>query len=194
VVGSRFHPATPRTARSRWHWLVLFYLAFAGWPACAETREYQIKAAFLVNFMQFVTWPDSAFTNADAPFCVGVLGDDPFGATLDQTVQGETVNHHRIVIQRARRVEDCKDCHLIFVSRSEEKNLPVIMAKLDSGPVLTVSETRDFARRGGIINFYLEGNKVRFEINPSAAQRDKLKISAQLLSLGKIVAAQEGAP
>jgi hypothetical protein len=173
---------------------VLFLLGFTAWPARAESREYQIKAAFLVNFMQFVTWPDTAFTNADAPFCIGVLGDDPFGTTLDQTVQGETVNHHKIVVQRARHIEDCKDCHMIFVSRSEEKNLPLIMAKLDSGPVLTVSETRDFARRGGIINFFLEGNKVRFEINPSTAQRDKLKISAQLLSLGKIVAPQEGAP
>ncbi len=180
--------------RPAWHWLAFFLLAFAGWPALAESREYQIKAAFLVNFMQFVTWPETAFTNAEAPFSIAVLGDDPFGATLDQTVQGETVNHHKIVVQRARRIEDCKDCHMIFVSRSEEKNLPVIMAKLDSGPVLTVSETRDFARRGGIINFYLEGNKVRFEINPSAAQRDKLKISAQLLSLGKIVTGQEGAP
>ena len=194
MVGRSVHATLARRGWIRGCLLGLGLWACAICPARAESREYQIKAAFLVNFMQFVTWPDSAFTNADAPFCVGVLGDDPFGATLDQTVQGETVNHHRIVIQRARRVEDCKDCHLIFVSRSEEKNLPVIMAKLDSGPVLTVSETRDFARRGGIINFYLEGNKVRFEINPSAAQRDKLKISAQLLSLGKIVAAQEGAP
>lgn len=81
---------------------------------------------------------------------------------------------------------------MIFVSRSEEKNLPFILAKLDSGPVLTVSETRGFAQRGGIINFYLEGNKVRFEINPVTAQRDRLKISAQLLNLGKIVEPAEG--
>jgi hypothetical protein len=168
-----------------WVWVCL--LSFAPVPARAESREYQIKAAFLVNFMQFVTWPSNAFANDDAPFCIGVLGDDPFGPALDQTVQGETVNHHKIVVQRRRRIEDCKNCQMVFVSRSEEKNLPVILAKLDSGPVLTVSEMRGFARRGGIINFYLEGNKVRFEINPAVAQRDKLKMSAQLLSLGRIV-------
>jgi hypothetical protein len=176
----------------RWCCLGLGLVAFGCWPARAESREYQIKAAFLVNFMQFVTWPPNSFTNADAAFRIAVLGEDPFGAALDQTVQGETVNHHKIVVQRARRIEDCKDCQMIFVSRSEEKNLPIILAKLDSGPVLTVSETRDFARRGGIINFYLEGKKVRFEINPTVAQRDKLKISAQLLSLGKIVEPAEG--
>jgi hypothetical protein len=160
-------------------------------PAQAETREYQIKAAFLVNFMQFVTWPPAAFTNADAPFCIGVLGDDPFGAALDQAVRGETVHHHKVVVQRTQRVEDCKDCQMIFVSRSEEKNLAVILPSLNSGPILTVGETRDFARRGGVINFFLEGNKVRFEINPTVAQRGKLKISAQLLNLGKIVEPKE---
>ena len=170
----------------------LGFLAFGIWPARGESREYQIKAAFLVNFIQFVTWPTNTFTNEDAPFCVGVLGDDPFGATLDQTVQGETVNHHKIVVQRWQRIEECKDCQMVFVSRSEERNLAAILAKLDSGPVLTVSETRGFARRGGIINFYLEGNKVHFEINPAVAQRDKLKISAQLLSLGKIVQPEGG--
>src|ERR1700683_2864469 len=104
--------------------------------------------------MQFVTWPPSVFTNDGAPFYIGVLGDDPFGASLDQTVQGETVNHHKMIVQRLQRVEDCKDCQMVFVSRSEEKNLAVILAGLDSGPVLTVSEIRGFARQGGIINFY----------------------------------------
>jgi hypothetical protein len=171
--------------RRTWLWVCL--LAFAPWPARAESREYQIKAAFLVNFMQFVTWPTNAFASEDTPFCVGVLGDDPFGPALEQTVQGETVNHRKIVVQHWQRIEDCKGCQMVFVSRSEEKNLPAILASLDSGPVLTVSEMRGFARSGGIINFYLEGKKVRFEINPTVAQRDKLKLSAQLLNLGKIV-------
>ena len=167
--------------------LILFLLILGCWPAEAESREYQIKAAFLVNFIQFVTWPTNTFVNAEAPFNIGVLGNDPFGPVLDQTVEGETVNHHKIIVQRVQHIEDCKNCQMIFVSRSEEKNLSTILAKLDSGPVLTVGETRNFAQRGGVINFYLEGNKVRFEINPAAAQRDKLRINAQLLSLGKIV-------
>jgi hypothetical protein len=194
VVSGSVHEAPARIGWFRWCLLGLGLVVFGSWPELAESREYEVKAAFLVNFMQFVTWPTNAFTNEDAPFCVGVLGDDPFGPALDQTVQGETVNHHKIVVQRWQRIEDCKDCQMVFVSRSEEKNLPDILAKLDSGPILTVSETRGFARRGGIINFYLEGKKVRFEINPAVAQRDKLKISAQLLSLGKIVEPAGGGP
>lgn len=171
----------------RWIWLWMWLLTLAPLPARAESREYQIKAAFLVNFMQFITWPTNAFTNDSTPFRIGVLGDDPFGPALDQIVQGEMVDHHQIVVRRLKRLEECKECQMVFISRSEEKNLPTILAKLDSGPILTVSEARGFARRGGIINFYLEGNKVRFEINPAVAQRDNLKISAQLLTLGKIV-------
>jgi hypothetical protein len=171
----------------RWFKLFLCLLLAAPELARAESREYQIKAAFLVNFLQFVTWPANAFDRDDAPFRIGVIGQDPFGAVLDETVQGENFNGHRIVVQRRKRVEECRDCQMIFVSQSEEKRVPVILAKLDSGPVLTVSETRDFARRGGIINFYIAANKVRFEINPVVARRDNLKISSQLLSLGKIV-------
>jgi hypothetical protein len=176
-----------RTLSGRWIWLWPWLLIIAAGAARAESREYQIKAAFLVNFVQFVTWPSNVLANDGAPFCIGVLGDDPFGPTLDQTVQGESVNHHKIIVQRRQRIDDCKDCQMVFVSRSEEKNLPVILAGLDSGAVLTVSEIPGFARRGGIINFYLEGNKVRFEINPTVAERDKLRLSSQLLSLGRIV-------
>ena len=175
----------------RRNWLSACTLALALVPAAAQadSREYQIKAAFLENFIQFVTWPSNAFANNDAPFCIGVLGEDPFGAALEQTVSGEAVDHHKVVVQRLRRIEDCKECQMIFVCRSEKKDLQAILAKLDSSPVLTVSEMHGFAQEGGAINFYLEGTKLRFEINPVEAQRRKLKISAQLLNLGKIVEA-----
>jgi hypothetical protein len=153
----------------------------------AASREYQIKAAFLLNFAQFVEWPPARFASAEQPFSIGILGDDPFGPALEQTVQGETIHNHRLVIQRSPTIESLKDCQLIFVSRSEKGRVADILSKLDDRDILTVSEIEGFARRGGIINFYLEGNKVRFEINPVSAQRDGLKISSQLLSLGKIV-------
>ena len=175
---------TPLAARI---WLCFALLALAPWPARAESREYEIKAAFLINFIQFVVWPTNAFTNEEAPFCVGVIGEDPFGSALDQTVQGETVNHHKIVVKRWQRVEDCKDCQLVFVSKSENKRVPEILAKIDSHPVATVSEVAGFAKQGGMINFYREQNKVRFEINPASAEKSGLKISSQLLRLGKIV-------
>jgi len=151
------------------------------------SREYQIKAAFLFNFAQFVEWPPTAFTNAEAPLCIGVLGEDPFGTALEETVLGETVHSRKLIVQHSRRVEDLTACQLIFISKSEKGHVTEILSKLSAREALTVSEIDGFARRGGIINFYLDGNKVRFEINPAIAQREGLKMSSQLLSLGKIV-------
>lgn len=155
------------------------------------SKEYQIKAACLFNFARFVEWPPTAFTNADAPLCIGILGDDPFGQSLDKTLKDETVHNHRLLVVRSKHVEDLKTCQLVFISRSEKGHVTEILDVLKTG-TLTVSETEDFARRGGDINFFLEGNKVRFEINPAVAQSQGLKISSQLLSLGKIVAQEEG--
>jgi hypothetical protein len=153
----------------------------------SASKEYQIKAAFLFNFAQFVEWPSNTFTNADMPFTIGILGDDPFGKALDETVQGETIQTHKLVIRRSRQLEDLDGCQLIFVAKSEKGKLGEILPKLQSWKILTVSEMQGFANRGGVINFYVEGNKVRFEINLATAQREGLKISSQLLSVGKIV-------
>ncbi len=171
-------------------WLVLFLLLPSGGMnlyAQATSKEYQIKAAFLFNFMQFVEWPPTVFKNADDPFRIGVLGQDPFNAALEETVQGETISNHKIIVEHATQVDNLKNCQLIFISKSEKKYVTEILSALDDKPILTVSEIEGFAERGGGINFYLEGNKVRFEVNPDAAQHDGLKVSSQLLSLGKIV-------
>lgn len=151
------------------------------------SKEYQIKAAFLFNFVQFVEWPPTAFTNTAAPFRIGILGDNPFGQSLEDIVRNETIRNRPLVIKYSRRVEDMDDCQIIFISKSEKGRLAEVLSRLNSREKLTVSEIEGFARRGGMINFYLEGNKVRFEINPEAAQREGLKMSSQLLSLGKII-------
>jgi hypothetical protein len=169
------------------NWLGVFVLAMLACAANAQSKEYQIKAAFLYNFAQFVDWPSAAFANTNAPFNIGILGDDPFDGSLDATIQDETINGHKIVAIRSQRIEDLKNCQIIFVCKSEKKRIAEILTELDSKPILTVSEIDGFAQRGGNINFFLAGTKVRFEINPGAAQSDGLKISSQLLSLGKIV-------
>jgi len=174
--------------------IFLCLLALTPRPACAQSREYQIKAAFLFNFAQFIEWPAGTYVATNAPFSIGILGDDPFGAALDDTVQGETIANHKLIVRRSRQIADLADCQMIFVSKSEKKRLAEILSALDSRPVLTVSEVEGFTRSGGGINFYLDGSKVRFEINPAAAQNDGLKISSQLLSLGKIVPTAKEAP
>jgi len=175
--------------------LLLFILSFATLGlghAQAQSKEYQLKAAFLYNFAQFVQWPSTSFTSTDAPFCIGILGDDPFEGALDETIQGETIHNHKLIVERGQRLEDLQDCQMIFISKSAAEHIDEILSKLDSKPILAVSEVESFAQNGGAINFYLQGGKVRFEINPNSAERRGLKISSQLLSLGKIVGATKG--
>jgi hypothetical protein len=171
----------------RWSCLFAAWLALTPLAGLAQTKEYQIKAAFLLNFIQFVQWPAAAFSGPDAPLCIGVLGNDPFGPALEEAVRGASSQHHKLTILRPQRIEDLTNCQLVFVSASENQRAPAILAKLESQPVMTVGEEADFAKQGGTINFYREQNKVRFEINTAAALKSGLKISSQLLRLGKIV-------
>jgi len=154
----------------------------------APAAEYRVKAAFLLNFLHFVEWPPETFANANAPIVICVIGDDPFGDALEQTVEGEAVGQRRIVVRRARTIAEVPPSQLVFISRSEGGRLDDVFAALGSAtPVLTVSDIDHFAGRGGIIGFLLDRNRVRFEIDRSAAQRRHLKLSSQLLSLGRIV-------
>jgi hypothetical protein len=151
------------------------------------TREYQIKAAFLLNFGAFVTWLPDAFPNSEAPFVIGVLGGDPFGPILDQVVEGERILGREIVVERYEEVEDVEGCHILFISTSEGDDLDRIFAALAGRGILTVGEVPGFADQSGIIGFVLVDNRLRFQINPTAAEAARLTISSKLLQLADIV-------
>lgn len=156
----------------------------------AETgnyKEYQIKAAFLYNFTQFIEWPTNAFPEAGSPLKIGILGNDPFGKTLDDLIRDEKVNGHPLTVSRHRRVEEVKGCHILFVSQSEASRIDDILQALKDRPILTVGESENFARSGGMIRFITEKNKTRLRINATAAKDANLIISAKLLRLAEIV-------
>jgi hypothetical protein len=150
-------------------------------------REYDLKAAFLFNFTHFVEWPSEVFADTNAPIVIGILGDDPFGPVLDKIVEGETIRNRRLVIKRSQQIEDLKSCQVLFISKSEKGHIDQILSSLGDASIFTVGESEGFARHGGITNLFLQGNKVRFEINAQAAKRRGIKISAQLLALGTVV-------
>lgn len=160
---------------------------FAGTARGEPSREYQVKAAFLYNFVQFVEWPQEAFARPDEPLTIAVLGEDPFGGALEEVVRGQRLRGRPLVVRRARSTADLEGCQVVFVSRSETPRLPEVIGALQDRPVLSVSEIPGFAQRGGIINFYRQGSRVRFEINPAAARSDHLRLSSELLSVGTIV-------
>jgi hypothetical protein len=177
-----------RTVR-KWSLLLAWagVIATISYPAHAqdEPTEYQVKAAFLLNFTKFVQWPATAFADEHSPLAICILGDDPFGNALNETVKGEAVNGHELSIQRIRRAPDAKSCQVLFVARPE-KEVPKVLADLGPG-ILTVGEGEKFLQNGGIIAFVVQDRRVRFDINQTAASRARLAVSSRLMNVARSV-------
>ncbi len=165
----------------------LLLVAPARGRAQETLSEYQVKAAYLFNFLKFVEYPSESFEDPLAPIVIGVVGDDPFGNALPQVVIGKTVQGRDLVIHLYRDGEDLRGAHILFISASERKRLPMILSSLRGSSVLTVSDTEGFLEAGGMIQFLNENNRVRFAINVDATSRVNLKMSSKLMSLARVV-------
>ncbi len=163
-----------------------------GAGADREVGEYFVKAAFLYNFAKFVQWPADASNSRTGTFVITVLGNDPFGASLDETLKGKTIDRLRVVVRRAATTAELGDSQIVFISDSQRGHLPEILKRLEGTATLTVAEMDRFAERGGVVGFRMDGDRVRLDINPAAAARARLKISSELLKLARIVGAVEG--
>jgi len=156
-----------------------------GYAQDPKPTEYEVEAAYLSNFGRFVEW--RARPVAGETFNICVLGPDPFGNLLDSALKGEAIANSSMAAKRIAVAEDASSCRIVFISSSKEAQLPGILATLGASNSLTVSDMPEFARRGGMIQFVIEGNRVRFEINLNAAQRAGLSLSSQLLKLAVAV-------
>jgi len=192
------------------HLRVAALVILTGMVTAQTPSDGEVKANFLMNFAEFVEWPEGAFASSSAPIIVGVIGQDPLGGELDK-LSGRMVNGRKLEIRRfkgalefrgqetpGRRQDDLADrrnkkllelksCHILFVGSSEKKYLPLILKPLQGDPVLTVGDMGSFAHQGGIINFIKLENKVHLEINLEAAELARLKISSKLLNLAKVI-------
>ncbi len=154
--------------------------------------EYQVKAVFLFNFSQFVSWPSGAFPTAASPIVIGVLGDDPFGGQLDAVVAGERVGGRPLLVRRYRDVSQIGNCQILFIDRSETAKLHDIVSALHGRSILTVSDIDGAAGSGVMIDLVLEGDHIRMRINAAAARASGLVLSSQLLRPAQIVGPGEG--
>jgi hypothetical protein len=152
-----------------------------------KPNEYQVKATYLYNFGRFVKWPGTVSAGKSDSFSVCVLGQDPFGSILDSTLAGEALDGKPVVLRRISKPQDGVDCRILFISAAEEKRLKEILKSLDESGVLTVSDMPDFTRRGGMIQFVIEGDRIRFEINLTSAESAKLILSSELLKVAASV-------
>jgi hypothetical protein len=165
---------------------VLCLLATVGSPLCHAADpplEYQVKAAFLLNFAKFVEWPANALAAPDAPISICILGDDPFEGALDQMVEGESIDGRKIAVKRMKRPSGSPACQILFVSKSEKS---FSASELGTG-VLTVGETEGFLAHGGVIALVIEDRRVRFDVGKSAAEKAGLKLSSKLLRVARSV-------
>jgi hypothetical protein len=170
----------------------------------AQSPEYQVKAAFLYNFIKFVDWPEEKLADSNEPIVIGIIGKNPFGDAFE-AIKDKSVKDRKVVITYLKgldelkksgqtddaklhpQIEAIRKCHLLFICQSEKENLKETMNLVKGYSILTVGDTQGFLESGGIVNFVVEANKVRFEIGISAAKRAKLQIRSQLLRLAKEV-------
>jgi hypothetical protein len=189
---------TPGRLRQEWFAGMLLPCFFLGW-ICLMTlesnlaaaqkpglSEYDIKAGFLYNFIKYVEWPPKVLPGPQSAIVLGTLGRDAFDL-LSRSIGGQTLNGRPLQVKNVASSDDFKTCHVLFIPFSEKRRLPQVLESLKSSNVLTVGETDDFSKLGGIINFIKEENKIRFQINIDAAKRAELKIDSTLLNLARIV-------
>lgn len=151
----------------------------------ASMPEDDIKAAFLFSFAKFIEWPRGA--GEEAALVVGVLGRDAFAATLEQTVRGKTVHGKPLVVKRLTKPQEALGCHVVFFGGGDRNRVKQFLDVVPTDGILTVGEADQFAQHGGMINFFKEANRVRFEINVEAATHAGLRISSRLLQLARVV-------
>src|ERR1700676_1853419 len=141
-----------------------------------KLNEYQAKASFLAAFPKFVEWPPNAFSAEQSPLLLCVFGDFSFGTSLAAATRGSSSRGRRVEVRWARKEQDLRACHILFVSRSEGKRYASIFKSIHGANVLTVGETPDFLASGGAIDFLIAEDKLQFEVNIGAASDAHLKI------------------
>ncbi len=152
----------------------------------AGLPEYTVKAAFVYNFARFTEWPDAAFKDAESPLRLCVLGQDPFDGALN-TIAGKTIGDRELLVSYPIWASEVRNCHILFISEAAGNRLTEIVTHLDGSPVLTIGDTPDIARSGGIIGLENVENRIRFQVNLDAAQRSGLRLSSRILDLATSV-------
>jgi hypothetical protein len=150
-------------------------------------NEYAIKAAFLFHFAQLTTWPSQKFASADSPVVFCTIGKDPFDGMLDSAVASKRVQGHPVKVIHLKQTTGLERCHLLFVGAQEMSRMPALITALHGLPVLTVGETDEFLKQGGMIDFRSKDDRLRFDVNLGSAQSSSLACSSTLLSLARTV-------
>jgi hypothetical protein len=174
----------------RWLCALLLLLASLS-VAQTPNVEYRIKSAYIFNFAKFVSWPSSAFQTPTSPIIIGILGKDPFGTEIDETIAHKSIDGRPLAVKRLAETDPLDGCHILFIAESERKQVPRILESVSKLPILTVSEIEDFTDTGGMIRFFKHEKNIRFEIDLDAVEAARLKISSKLLQVAIVKKARQ---
>jgi hypothetical protein len=158
-----------------------------GFAYSQAISEDQVKAAYLYNFAKFVEWPEESFPDASAPIHLCVLNDPQMGLALSQLVKDKRVSGRSVVVVPIQNGEQGRNCQILFINSAQSWEVEHIIKVLQGASVLTVGETAGFVEQGGIVNFVLQNDQVHFQVNHRAATQSRLRMSARLLSVAKLV-------
>jgi hypothetical protein len=170
-------------------WLLVLTCGRRGFAQ--EALESEVKAAFIYNFIQFVEWPPAAIVEPSAPFRICVYGQSAFASVLERTVKGEQLAGHPLTIEVVSVGESATHCQVLFVPQSQSGRTAAALRAAGDGPVLSVGESPNFLKAGGMINLFVEGGRVRFDVNPSAASARGLVPSSKLLRIARNTSERE---
>jgi hypothetical protein len=165
-------------------WIAGTSLSLADEPVASE---YQVKAAFIINFPKYVEWPGEAFAATNSPIVIAVLGESRVTDELQKIIAGRSVNGRELVLKHLDSADGTIDCHLLFVPATEQKRAPNLLPSIKNKGILTVGESDDFLAGGGTINLARRNQKIALEVNLEAAGNSRIKISSKLLNIAKVV-------
>lgn len=151
-----------------------------------SAKEEEIKAAYLYNFTKFIVWPESAFTSSSSPFKSCLLTDHTNGTVAD-AFRDKQIVYRSVQVLSFDSLQEIDSCQLLYIGDSDRENREKALAAVNGKPILTIGESDGFAEQGGMINFYVDGDRVLFEINVDAVNQAGLTASSRLLSLARIV-------
>jgi hypothetical protein len=155
---------------------------------CAEevSQEYQLKAAFLVNFIRFISWPEQSFAEGQREIDLCIVGRNPFGAML-HAVESKKIEGRNIKVVEIESFGPSSRCHMLFVSKSDRNEVEAVLSRSKQKPVVTVSDFPGFAMAGGSIEFVTKDDRLSFIVNNSALKLLGIEASASMLDLAASV-------
>ena len=173
---------------ARWI-LFLFLVPVTVWGADQHggLSEQELKAAALNQIVHFVRWPVGTFPEADSPVVIGIFGEDPFGALIDELVRGEVASGHPVKIVRCFTLEATAACHVVYIAEANLRSVARLLHNLADRSILTISGDDAFVERGGVISLSVRSNRIRILVNLEAAKRARVTLSSKLLRLAEIV-------